>query len=367
MRPRPFAVLALLGLLGVLGAAPASGASTVYVRGRVVDPAGRPVAGARVSFELHPDRTLYNQSDCPMRPTAIECRVHKVAGSTDAAGRYRLPVRLTSYLASTREHHLFVTDRPLSGVRVPARTHITTYFPRKNLDLADLPVWRTRVTIEPDGPVHRMLHVDPLPARLGRRYSSGPVAELLQGGDVAWRLTDVDEDRRVDARVVEAGTTAIRAVEKGILGRLFPTYTSSAYAVSPGVRPVSRGAGCLTYGAGDKALPLPGCRFTDGKLAAPIDQRYQQANGQACNVASACSRPRWLTVTLAEVSPVGAVAVRGCVPAAAEFSVEGVAFAPYPFVDSGDGLLVGAPVPARYVRVDLARCLFKATEVSLFR
>lgn len=363
MRLRPLALAALLGLAGL--SAPADAAPVVHVSGRVVDGAGKPVRGATVSFELHPDRTLYNQHDCPVRPHEIQCKVHKVARTTDAAGRYRLPVKLSSYLASTRSHLLVVTDRPGIGT-VPARTSITTYFPRKAMDIADLPLWRGRATLEPFGPQRRTLHVDPLPASYGRRYTTGPVVELVQGDAAAWRFPEVTEDRLVDARLVESGTTAIRAHDTALLGRLVVTYRSTAYPVTGAVRPLSRGAACATYGKDDAVLPLSGCRFTDGKLAAPIDVAYQRAGNKACDVASQCDHPRWLRIDLRTAQPVGAVAVRGCAPAAAEVSVDGTAYTPYPTHDFGDGLLAGLPLPARYVRVDLGKCVFKATEVSVF-
>ena len=361
-------VLAAACLLGVLGTAvPAHAGPTVYVHGRVVDGVGRGVRGATVSFELHPDRELYNQHDCPVRRWEIQCRVHKVAGRTDAKGRYRLPVRLTSFLATHRKHELIVTDAPRPDVAVPAQTQTPLYFSGKSIDVRDLPLWRGRVSIDPAGATRRLLRVEPMPASLGRVYTTGPVAELLQGSGVVWRFPAVTEDREVDARVVEHGTTAIRATDSRILGRLFPTYRSSAYKTSGGVRPLSRESTCFTYGRQDTVLPLPGCKFTDGRLATPIEALYQRAGNKACDVASQCANPRRVVVDLGQPQPVGAYAVRGCTQLPpVEVSVEGLAYAAYQSHDFGDGLRAGPPLPVRYVRVDLSKCVFKATEISVF-
>ncbi|HVF03837.1 MAG TPA: hypothetical protein VNA20_03270 [Frankiaceae bacterium] len=357
-------------VLGVLGAAvPADAArtGTVYVTGRVLDGTGRGVPGATVSFELHPDPALYNQQYCPVRPWEIQCRVHKVARRTDAGGRYRLPVNLASFLATERRHRLVITDAPRPGVLLPAQTETTMYLGGRSQQVADLPVWRPKVSLEPAGAGKRMLHVDPFSAAYGHAYTSGPVTELLQGSTPVWSFPKVVEDREVDARVVETGTTAIRATDSRVLGRHFPVFRSPAYAVRSPVRPVSRGVACATYGRGDALLPLAGCKFTDGRLGTPIALSYQRAGNKACDVASQCANPRRVLVDLGSPQVVSAYAVRGCatVPPA-ELSAEGVAFVPYQTHDFGDGLRVGAPLPVRYVRVDLSKCAFKVTEVSVF-
>lgn len=352
---------------GLLGAAvPAAAGTHVHVRGRVLDDAGRPVQGARVSFELHPNREVYDQRDCVVRPFEPKCRIHRSAGTTDANGRYRLPVRLSSFLASPRKHTLVVTDRAVPGALAPARTQLNVYFVRQDVDVPDLRVWRSRPTVDALGPLHRVLHVDPLSTAYGRLYSPGATAELLQGSDVVWSFPAVTEDRRVDARTVESGTTAIRATDRALVGALEVSYTSPAYAVTGGVRPLSRGAACLTYGRGDAPLALSGCRFTDGRLGARIDPAYQQARGKACDVKAHCDHPSWFVVDLGTAQPVGALAVPGCRAGAAEWSHDGTTYTQYPVHDLGDGLLLGPPLPVRRLRVDLAHCLFAATEVSLF-
>ena len=365
MRLRSYAAACLLGLLG--GAVPAAAASTVYVTGRVVDGSGRAVRGALVSFELRPDRSLYNQHDCPVRPWEIQCKLHRVAGRTDSAGRYRLPVRLSSYLATIRDHHIVVTDAPSRAYATPARTETSVYFTRVALKMPDLPLWRGKVSVGPVANGRRTLHVDQPSARYGTVYSTGPVVTLLQSGTPVWTFTEVTEDREVDARVVEAGTNGIEARDVRILARRPVTFHSPRYAVAGGVRPASRGAKCSTYGPGDTPVALGGCKYTDGRLGTPIDATYLRAGNKACDVASECTFPRRVVVDLGDVRAVGAVVVRGCTKAGGpEVSLEGTVFAPYPTQDLGDGLPVGPPLPARYVRVDLSKCTFKATEVSVF-
>lgn len=354
-------LVAGLALASVCAAAPASAGGTVWITGRVVDSAGKPVSGAHVSYELRVDLTFFDQANCPVRPWDPKCRTHKVTDLTDAKGRYRLPVRLGTWLASPRSHDVVVTDR--SG---GAQTHVSVYFTRKSMEMTDLPVWRGRVTFDSVGPSHRGVRVDPLPASLGRGQTQGPDVELLQGSAVVWRLKAVSDDQRIDNRVIEHGTTGVRAVNRAILGRLSATYWSSVTPVAGAVLPVSRGAECATYGKDDAVLSLASCRFTDGKLATAIPQAYQRAGGKGCDVASQCDHPRWVAVDLGALTMVNAVAVRGCIPEAVEVSPAGSVFTNYPFQDLGDGLLTGPAVLAEHVRVDLSRCTFKATEVSVF-
>lgn len=351
-----------------LSGAPASGGDTVYISGRVLDHTGKPVAGAHVSYELRPNRELYNQQDCPMRPWEIQCKVHKVAGSTDAKGIYRLPVKLSSYLAQKRSHVLIVTDRPLAGTRAPARTKVTHYFTGKSEVIADLPVWRGVLSMPWNTFAGRTIDMPEQPPTLGTEYRQDyPDLELLQGADVVNFMPNVNGDRMVDSRTVETGITGMRAHAQRILGRLFPEYWTPEYALGDAVKPLSRGKACATYGKDDALLPLAGCRFTDGRLATPIPTLYQRANGKSCDVASACAHPKWVRIDLGSSQVVGAVGTRGCTPAAYEVSTDGTTYAPYATYDPvGDGLLWGAAVPVRYVRVDLGACTYKATEVSVF-
>lgn len=356
-------------LLGVLGlAAPASAAKTVHVTGRVVDGSGRPVRGALVSFELRPDRELYDQANCDVRTWEIQCRVHKVAGRTDAAGRYRLPVKLDSFLATMRRHHVLVTDAPRAGVKVPAQTEVSVYFQRTPISLPDLPVWRGRASVTPNADGSRTVHVDGLGARYGTPYGAGPTVTLLQGSTPVWTFAGVTEDREIDGRLVEHGTDAVRATDVRILQRFFTTYWSPVHAVSGGVRPLSRGAACFTYGRDDAVVPLGRpCRFTDGRLGSPIAVTYQRAGTKACEVRSQCAQPKRVVVDLGSPQQVGSVLVRGCTPGTFEVSAEGTVYAPYEMRDlREDGLAEGVPLPVRYVRVDLSRCAYKATEIAVF-
>jgi hypothetical protein len=358
MRLRSAAVAALVGLASF--GVPAVAASTVHVSGRVIDGSGRGVAGARVEFSLRPDPTIYNEHDCPVRPWEIQCRVHRVTGTTRSDGTYSLPVRLSSYLASEKKHDLVVTDR------AGAQTSVQFYFVRKPMSIPDLPIWRGRASVEPDGPLHRTLHADALTPFYGTLYSPGALVHLLQDSAAAWQFTAVKEDRRIDGRLVEAGTTGIRAYQVAIRERQYLTYASPVYKVGGAVKPVSRGAACATYGPGDKLLPLAGCKYTDGRLTTAISSKYQQAGYTSCNTPSQCANPRHVLIDLKSVQPVGAFVARGCVPGEIEVSAEGTAYVPWPTTTLGDGAYVGPPVLARYVRVDLSQCAFRATELSVF-
>ena len=367
MRLRPaLAAACLLGLLG--SAAPAVAKTTVHVSGRVLDGAGKPVRGARVTFLLPVDRSGTSQFTCFEATKEPACREHSVAATTDANGRYRLPVKLSSPLAAPLKHTLTVVDRGGSASLPPAKTQMYVYFARKDIDNVNVRLWRGRSSVARGADGTRTLHVDPLTTAYGTLYTKGARAELLQNGAVAWTYIDVKADREVDPRTVEAGTNGIRAVDTAIVGAHVVTYWSPGYSVKDGLKPLSRGRPCSAYGRDDALLKLAGCRFTDGKLATTIDIKYQLAGNKACTSGSLCDHPRWVMVDLGGTRTVDAVVTRGCDPGDAEVSLEGSVYVPFQKSDDAEnGVFAGlVPLPARYVRVDLGRCPFSVTELSVF-
>jgi hypothetical protein len=294
------------------------------------------------------------------------CYSHSRSARTDAAGRYAIAVPLNSLVGESGKPSVIVTDTGGSAALPPAQTVATLEFRRKPVTLPDLRLWRGAVSMDPVTPTHRRLHVVQVPAAYGTTDEKGPTVELLAGAEGVWAFPDVEEDRLVDARVVEHGVTAIRAYDAVKIGDLPVTYRSATYALTGSVTPVSRGKACWVYGKQDALVPLDKCALTDGKLTARVDPR--QTFFRACVFESECANPRSLRIDLGAVSPVSAVIGRGCVPDRVEVSLDGVTFAEVKGESSvvERGVFLTAPVPARYVRLRLSYCLSSATELAVF-
>jgi hypothetical protein len=384
MRIRPVAALVLLSLLVAVVPASAGGAATVT--GRVLDQSGKPVAGAYVRLtrpaEDHGGGFLgglfgfFDALACAfVAITGDRCDYgpDSVAARTDAAGRYTLRLPYDRYVSGADTDTLEIVGK--GGGAAPPRLETKVAFPGRSVKLRDYRLWGQAAHLDPVTPLHRTLHVDPLPSALGSAKDD-PDVWLLQGTRRVWSFGAVPRDRQVDTRIAEHGTTSAQASVVARLGSYDVTYTSTARAVRDTVKPLSRGRSCFAYGAKEKPLRLSGCRFSDGRLGDPVSGTYRSASGKACTT---CANRERLLVDLAEPGVVGAVVVRGCgadgwygLPNASgrapvEVSVEGTRFVPYPTGSpAGDGVAVGLPLPARYVRIDLSSCRSVPTEVSVF-
>lgn len=360
-------------------AVPASAAPTVLY-GRVLDDAGRPVRGATVRVTAKADMfgfplmVMCGLMTVPMPPLCFDASASAVTG---ADGRYSIRVKNSSLVGRMGDKSLTITER---GTPELAGAYTTTeiYWAQRDLRVHDLRLWHAKPVVEAFGAGMVRVRRDPLPAAFGAPRQETPALYLLQGASGVWKYADEPGDHYADARTVEAGTTAAREVAVGKLpGGYLVTYFSRGVPVAAGrVTPVSRGAACAAYGDGDALVPLPGCRYTDGRLGDAVDARYASGAGKACRYPTArCPHPGWVRFDLGAVAPIQAAVVRGCTPDPdetlgtfpAEVSVDGTTWAPFLARNPWSELVYAPPTPARYVRVDLRSCgLIPPTEVSVY-
>lgn len=369
---RAFRVGVVAALLAAAFAVPASATPSYSVSGRVLDDAGRPVRGAVVTFEVPPDSSFFGLLGCAfvffVSPT---CWSHTVSARTDARGHYALRFSRDSYVASEGRHYLTASET--GTVTLPGAWTRATFDWSRESAMPDLHLWHGAVSATAYGPV-RHVHSDALPASFGSDRSE-PVVVLTQKGAQVWQYLRTTTERVADGRTVEDGVDAVRAWATATYdGEYAMLYVTPAHAVSGGVRPVSRGASCATYGRGDAVLPLPRCLFTDGRLAERISIDYLWQRGRGCLSASTtCPHGEWVRLDLGSLQPIEAVTVRGCAletlttDAHAETSLDGVTWTAFRGAAvPGEPFVYGPPTVARYVRVDLDPCTFGATEVSVF-
>lgn len=360
-------------------AVPASAAPTVLY-GRVLDDAGRPVRGATVRMTAKADMfgfplmVMCGLMVVPMPPLCFDATA---SGVTGPDGRYSIKIRNSSLLGRMGDKSLTITER---GTPELAGAYTTTeiYWAQRSLRVHDMRLWHAKPVVEPFGVGMVRVRRDPLPAAFGAATQETPSLYLLQGASGVWKYADESSDHYADARTVEAGTTGAREVAVATLGGGYRvTYFSRAVPVNAArTTPVSRGASCAAYGEGDALVPLPGCKYTDGRLGDAVDMRYASAGGKACRYPTArCAHPAWVRFDLGSVSAIHAAVVRGCTPDPteplgtfpAEVSVDGTTWAPFLARNPWSELVYAPPTPARYVRVDLRSCgLVAPTEVSVY-
>jgi hypothetical protein len=389
MRPlRHLAAAAAAAALAVLATATPAAASppTAVVTGRVLDGRGRPVRGVHVVFTktaFEEPRSWVDGLACALS-LGLACTDWRpdttpmsTSATTDAAGRYRLRVRLDWRVGRAGDHD-FVLTAPSGVVRAQTRT-VVDYERRRTTTLRDFRLWGQVASADEVNALHRRLHVDPLPASYGSA-SRHPTFRLLQGARTVEAWHEHTGDRTVDTRLVEAGVDGAAAEIDADLDGYEVYYRSAVRAVTGQVRPLSRGRSCYAYGRDDKPLRLRGCRFTDGRLAEHTTKKYREANGAACRDGSRCDHPGWLLVDLGKPQLVNAVVLRWCggnfsglglsdLDGVIQTSPEGTVWLPFQNVQpTRDGVLVGAPTLARYVRLDLTRCTSSdaPTEVAVF-
>ena len=381
MRSLRLAGAALTAVALLATAAPAAAApSTAIVSGRVLDTAGKPVRGAYVTYTkkfVEEPRSWVDALACAFTlflacVTLPDTTPTTATARTDAAGRYRLKVRLDWRVGRTGDHDLtFVA--PSGSPRATTRT--VHHFGGRSTKLRDFRLWGKPAALDPVTPTHRRLHVDPLPPSFGVAKRR-PDAVLLQGTRYVHVFGEVASDRLVDTRQVETGVSGILATTEAELGGYDVEYRSAVRALTGQVRPVSRGRPCYAYGAKDKRLKLSGCRLTDGRLADAVPAKHKTANGAACRSRTRCAHPGWLLVDLGEPTLVNALVLRRCTAdfsglslsdgAAVETSPDGTVYLPFHGLEPlRDGVLVGEPALARYVRVDVSGC-DDVTEVAVF-
>lgn len=373
-RPPALLLVLLLGLLGALlptGAAAAAERDQV-LSGRVVDSGGRAVPGAAVVVDegLGVLASVLTAVVCVFSFgfDAESCGAHQAVARTDAAGRFRVRLPAGSPVARPGVRQVTVTA-PGAG-RVPVTTG-SFALRRSTRALPLVTLWTSPATLaRADGRV-----------RLTRRLPAGATSAVLRlrgveppSYDVAWPLAFDRAGRAdLDARVFEQGVRGLDGSAAGRWSGRPARWESASSGVPQAGRPGSRGLPCFTYRAGDELVALPGCPFTDGRLATSLglfkalDLERRTA---MCRRTSDCSSPYTVVLDLGEVRRPDAVVWRGCPSCHLELSLDGRLWLPWR-EERREGtsfaVVTGALQPARYVRVrGVFTMLWRLQELSVW-
>ena len=361
MRKRAAVVLAvLIGLLAP--AAPASAAAPLTVSGRVLDEAGRPVAGATVRawVTLHLEVEEHGPGLLDAFFWGLGCifsfgfacdadRTENVGAvaRTDRNGRYvlRFPGYDTTWeIVSGVANDVEITAPTLVRGTEPATTS-TAVAPVTRATMPTFRLWLRGATVYAVSPTRRRLRAG-VPSVLGRPVRPASVT-LLDGYRPVWHYGEVARDRDVDSRVVEDGTTGTRSVVTTIAGSMRISYRSGVRPVSKAAVPLSRGKRCYA----DHVLlgrQIQGCPLTEGDLADESHVTYST-----------------VVVDLGELSVPEAYVVRHCDVVAVDTSLDGVVYQSVRTEEKERRVHTGRPgLPARYVRLRLDYC--RLAEVSVF-
>ena len=356
---RAAAAAVLLALLA--SAAPADAAQRTSVTGRVLDEAGRGVAGATVLFVLPKSHPAYSRelttgeekcefvwflfffSETCTRKTTPDTTPTAVRATTDRNGRYVLRVKPHWRVAASGTHDVTVIGRSAASGMPRARTVTTVNY--QGGPLRTVHLWGQVASVDPVSGTERDLKVTALPKAMGRPYYD-PIVRLLQGSRTVWSYGRVSGSRRVDTLTVVAGTTGVQAEVATSVNGTRVWYRSAPRAVRSPHRPASRGLRCHS-GRSASNPPIPGCPLTDGRLATPELIPYDVST---------------VVVDLEEPMLVDAYVAHQCAIRSVEASLEGSVYLPVSWT-SKDRVYRSDPFPARYVRIEL---YCDPTEVSVF-
>lgn len=359
-----------------VGASPAP--VLVPISGRVLDGAGRPLAGAVVLTRRHLSGAEQLFGAFAVLATfglacfAGLCDDDTVRGVTGADGRFRLRLAEGSDVGARGDHDLEVGLPGPDPDRPRATTSARYEHTGAPQVLPDLRLWTPALRAGRSGGEVR-LEWPPLPAAYGDDVEYD--AAMLDGdGAVVLRLPTWSAGRVVDGRLVERGivTATLSARARDAAGRPV-VYSGGRARVPDGPVPLSRGGGCLGYGPQDRPVPLSPCRWTDGDLVTEAG-RDTALGDLACQDSGGCTRNNSaVRVDLRAVRDVSAVVLRGCTfDCEVEVSTDGRAFrrvAATAFGHDEDVLVELPPATrARFVRVwfSFAIDLTSGREVSVF-
>lgn len=336
----------------------------VPVTGRVVDAAGRPVAGAVVVMQRDEGwagalaRGLTALFTLGLACFAEVCTVPYGEGRTDSDGRYTL------YLEKETSDYTFSVAR-----RGGPTMHADVAYRGRALRLPDAVYWDPTPRLEITGTRARIRFRSP-PSSVGAWRSADAAVTDAKGESDLLRYHRAESGETFDARLLEDLAVGLRvAVE--VRTRLGDTTYTSTSSARGRWRPGSRGAACVEYGKGDRALRRPRCALTDGDLLERWDPKVADWN---CPNNSPCDRK--VDVDLGVPRRLRYLAVRVCDDFfdSVQVSADGVTWDTVMAEDGNQGGDVRdvcareLDVVARYVRVNGPAGGFysRRTEVSAF-
>jgi hypothetical protein len=350
------AALAAAGLLASATAtpataAPAAGKADPVLTGRVVDTAGRPVAGATVpiSDDTSPLFFLVLPWVCVFTGGVFwapeVCGPYAVTTRTRADGTFRVTLPRRAPVAQPGLHHFVV--KGAAGVQ----TNTTFGFAGRSQSLPAMTLWSGAFAISFSG---GRAHVDTTPPK----GATGAIAVRLRSTEPipAWSLTtDENGDADVDERVFETGTRTVDGTAAGTVAGRKVTWRSASQPVQTRGTPASRGTSCSVYLKGGAVSKLRSCPFTDGRLGTELGLRNALAllPKDVCKWDGDCAAPNSFLVDLGSPRLVRAVVLRNC-RCTVELSPDGTTWLDWPLerTEGGaDNVVSGPPVPARHVRI----------------
>lgn len=369
-------LLATAAVLAVAATAAPAVADGPAISGVVLDVDGRPVKGATVMVIREPEYGFFGLGflSC-LFDSPPWCWYHTQRTKTDARGRYSIELDPEKPIGESGRRLVHVT-RPQPTAGPAATVTLSMTYHRAPVELPPLRFWAGGASVGPDTPGTRVVSVMPpgpeygvpVPATEPDLWNSvwpyDPPQVLLSSGRRLMLTYDfVPHARPADTRTVELGITGASGAVNTYLDGYFVRYLGMPQRVTGGVRPVSRGMPCYVYDARGRTLPLPGCRFTDGRLDIAPSHDYVSARGRRGRAG--------VLVDLRSVRTVSAFAFRGCDDDehVVETSTDGRTFTTFErhATGLGDDLIVGNPVEARYVRFTSDwRCDTPVTELSAF-
>jgi hypothetical protein len=332
----------------------------IPVRGRIVDAAGRPVAGAKVGMERHEGlleglfKGLTMVFSLGLVCLSDFCEIPYGVGRTDANGDY------TVYL----EHD--VDDYDVTVEHGDVRFWTRVDFNGKPLRLTTITWWDPAPVVGQDGSRVRVRFRAP-PSSLGSWDSASGSVETAKGY-VLLSLADLDSGDTFDGRLAEdaAAKVAVTLNVRAKIGEA--TYTGTT-PYGARFRPASRGKTCTEYGASGRAYRRSPCPLTNGDLTTEWTPKV--ATYKCPKDDYDCLRK--VTVDLGSARQVRLVAVRGCdvFETHVQVSTDGKRWTDLTEAgpDTGDSRFCTrtADHTARYVRVKLRNVSYGGlSEISVF-
>jgi hypothetical protein len=270
---RSFATLGLVLLIACTSSKVDQNA-TVTLRGRVLDAAGAPAVGAKVSLFKEADAgevlvgatlELASLGLACFTPQAPAVCAKSPQTSTGADGAFVFTLRGRDTQGSVGNADAFDVTAAVGDAVSALRFKIQ----RTTLELPALRTWGAPVTLEDAGASVRAAW----PA-LGPAYGVDPSysVRFTVGPQWVWNVPNARTGQLVDKRLLEdaSGNAVVAATagsaEKGPDTTYRFTYFTGTAPFRGAGAPPSRRARCVVYDTGDKPAPVSPCPLTDGDL-----------------------------------------------------------------------------------------------------